>query len=109
MSNFNTIHIFGFGDSQIIGKDSNGTVKSDTLTTLEALVDHIKTFKPEGVVSSEYHAIHIFNGMTIRYLGQPAADDREETSFIINLDEVDQTILENFVDELAISVIPASE
>ena len=109
MSNFNTIHIFGSGDVQIIGKESNGIVKAETLSSLEALVDHIKTFKPEEVISNDYHVIHIFNGMTIRYLGKPTDDRKEETSFILSTEEVDSTILASFIDELVAAVTPVIE
>lgn len=104
MSQFNTIHLFGFGDAQIIGKDNNGTVKSDTLTTLEAFVDHVKTFKPEEVVLTDYHVIHIFNGMDIRYLGKSTENKEDKTDFIVNISELDSAILDALVNELILAV-----
>lgn len=106
MSKFNTIHLFGFGDAQIIGKDNNGTVKSDTLTNLQAFVDHVVTFKPEEVVLTEYHVIHIFNGMSVRYLGKGTENHEDKTDFIVNLAEIDATLLDNLVDELVAAVTP---
>jgi cell division FtsZ-interacting protein ZapD len=109
MSKFNTIHLFGFGDSQIIGKDSNGTVKSDTLSNLTAFVNHIKTFKPEDVVLTDYHVIHIFSEMDVRYLGKGTDNREDKTDFIVKIAEVDQTILNNLVDELVAAVAPVVE
>jgi len=105
MATFNTIHIFSFGDTQVIG-EKNGTVKSDTLTKLTALVDHIKTFKPEDVVLTDYHVIHIFNGMDVRYLGKGTENKKDKTSFSVKLSEINATILGEFTTE-AIAAIPA--
>ena len=104
MSAFNTIHVFGFGDTQIIG-ETNGTVKSTTLTKLTALVDHIKTFKPEEITLTDYHVIHIFNGMDVRYLGQGTGNREEKTSFSVKISDVNSTILNEFVTEI-IAAIP---
>jgi hypothetical protein len=105
MATFNTIHVFGFGDTQVIG-EKNGTVKSADLTKLTALVDHIKTFKPEDVTLTDYHVIHIFNGMDVRYLGKGAENKKDKTSFSVKISEVDATILGEFTAE-AIAAIPA--
>ncbi len=107
MSQFNTIHLFGFGDTQIIGKDNNGTVKSDTLTNLQAFVDHVVTFKPEEVILTDYHVIHIFNEMDVRYLGRGTENSADKTDFIVSMTEIDTTILANLVDELIAAVTPA--
>jgi hypothetical protein len=107
MSQFNTIHLFGFGDAQIIGKDNNGTVKSDTLVNLQAFVDHVKTFKPEEVVLTDYHVIHIFNGLDVRYLGKGTGNNQDKTDFIVSVSEIDETLLSNLVNELVAAVTPA--
>jgi hypothetical protein len=110
MSTFNTIHLFGFGDSQIIGKDTNHSVKSNTLTNLQAFVDHVKTFKPEEVTLTDYHVIHIFNETTVRYLGKGTQNNEEKTHFTVNFSDIDSTILNNLVDELTLAVtVPAAE
>ena len=106
MPQFNTIHLFGFGDSQIIGQDNNGTVKSDTLTNLQAFVDHVVTFKPEEVILTDYHVIHIFNEMDVRYLGRGTGNHADKTDFIVSMTEIDATLLGNLVDELIAAVTP---
>jgi hypothetical protein len=100
MSTFNTIHVFGFGDTQIIGKDTNGTVKAEELTTLTAFVDHVKTHKPEDVVLTDHHVIHIFNGSDVRYLGKGTENREDKTSFTVKLSDIDSTALEDFTAEL---------
>ena len=82
MSTFNTIHVFGFGDTQVIGKDQKGTVKSQDLTKLSSFVDAVKALKPSEVVESDYHVIHIFNNGDVKYLGK--SNDRDaKTNFIV--------------------------
>jgi len=101
MEQFSTIHVFGYGETQIIGKTNNGKVQSSSLTTLTPFVDHVKTFLPEsGVTLTDYHVIHIFNGMDIRYLGQGVEDRTVETSFLVGLDQIDQSLLTSLVDEI---------
>lgn len=105
MSGFNTIHLFGFGDAQLIRKDEKGgTVKSETLTNLSAFVDHIKSLKPEDVILTDYHVIHIFNELDIRYLGKGTGNHNDKTDFLVKLDQVDATLLGNLANELIAAV-----
>lgn len=103
MAKFNTIHVFGFGDTQIIG-EKNGTVKADTLTKLTAFIDHVKTFKPTDVTLTDHHVIHVFEDREVRYLGRAAEDKKAKTSFSVKIADVDSTILTEFVDELSAAV-----
>ncbi len=98
---FNTIHVFGYGETQIISKDVNKKKSSKDLTNLAAFVDHIKTFKPADVVLTDYHVIHIFNNMDVRYLGNGTDKKEEKTSFSVKLTEVNPATLSALVDEVA--------
>lgn len=103
MATFNTVHVFGFGDVQFISTDKNKSVKANTLTKLEAFVNHIKTFKPEDVTATDYHVIHIFSGSDVKYLGK-SENRTQKTSFSVKASDVNQTILNEFLDELAAAV-----
>lgn len=107
MATFNTIHIFGFGDTQVIG-EKNGTVKSNTLTKLTAFVNHLKTLKPADVVLTDYHAIHIFNGTDVRYLGKGTENKKDKTSFSVKISGVNAAILNDFINE-AIAAVPTKD
>jgi hypothetical protein len=62
METWSTLHIFGYGEVQLIGKDNNKKVPATSLTTLAAVVANVYSFKPEGnAATEEYHAINIFN------------------------------------------------
>jgi hypothetical protein len=64
MATWSTLHIFGYGETQLIGKDSNKKVPTSALTKVQAVVDNVYSFKPEGsTATEEYHAINIFNDM----------------------------------------------
>jgi hypothetical protein len=107
MGQFSTIHIFGYGETQIIGETNNGKVSSSSLTTLVPFVDHVKTFLPEsGVTLTDYHVIHIFDGMDVRYLGQGLEDRTVQTSFSVGLNQIDQTLLTALVDEIVLAIQP---
>ena len=61
---WNTLHIFGYGETQLIGKDLNKKVATSLLTKVQAVVDNVYSFKPEGnEATEEYHAVNIFNDM----------------------------------------------
>ena len=107
MGQFSTIHIFGYGETQIIGETNNGKIPSLSLTSLTPFVDHVKSFLPAtGVTLTDYHVIHIFDGMDVRYLGQGVEDRRVETSFSVKFDQIDQTLLTTLVDEIILSIQP---
>jgi hypothetical protein len=100
-STFKTIHIFGYGETQLIGGAKDGKVSSNDLNELEAFVDHIKTFKPENVEAADLHVIHIFKDGDIRYLGKNKEfSPRTKTSFSVSLSQVNETLLNAFVNEL---------
>jgi hypothetical protein len=100
MSTFNTIHLFGFGDTQIIKEDLNKSVKASELTTQTAFVDAIKALKPEDVVLTDYHVIHIFEGGSVRYLGKPTEVKTDKTSFSVEWENVPTTLLDTLVTEI---------
>jgi hypothetical protein len=98
---FNTIHIFHFGQVQIIGKDVNTSKGADSLTTVDDFIDHVKSFKPQDVVLTDYHAIHIFNNFDVRYLGKSTDNKEEKTSFSVKFKDIDKAKLNPLVAELS--------
>ena len=61
MENF-TIHIFGYGETQINSKDLSIKVPNDSLTTVTSLIAEIFAKKPADnpTVITDLHAISIF-------------------------------------------------
>jgi len=101
---FSTIHVFGYGETQLIGKDKNGKVKNTDLTKMTDFVNHVKGFKPADVQDADIHAIHIFNNQDVRYLGKGTGTGtgnlKEKTSFSVKWADIDATIVNDFVSEV---------
>lgn len=93
---WNTIHIFWFGDVQIIGQNGK-TKKAADLTKLQAVIDNVWSKKPQDNTSQkQYHAITIFNGMFCDW--QPKLKD--EKGFRTKFSELNSIIIKELADEL---------
>jgi hypothetical protein len=104
MAQFKTIHIFAYGETQLIGGENDGKLASSTLTTQQALIDHIKGFMPADVLDMPYHAIHLHYGSKASYLGRGEAL-KEKTSFHVSWDQLDATLIDALSDELAAALV----
>ena len=96
ITEFNTIHIFAYGEAQIIGKDLNYKAAISKFTKLQAVIDDIKSKKPADVAAGDYHAINIFYSINVRYMGKA-----KENSFSCNLSELNETKLNALIAEFA--------
>jgi hypothetical protein len=101
MSNFNTIHVFANGQTQMIGKTS-GKVKSSEITSLQPFIDHIKNLKPSNVIDKAYHVIHIHQNQTLSYLGKGSL--KENTSFTVKWKDLDQSLLAILIKEIEVAL-----
>ena len=104
MSNFNTIHIFGYGETQLISADSNKKVASSLLTSLQAVIDNVYSKKPtDNNAGTEYHAINIFNNMFADYIPKTKGED----SFRVKYADLDATLIDALILEInSIEVTP---
>ncbi len=68
MENF-TIHIFGYGETQINSKDLSVKVATDSLTTVTPLVAGIFAKKPADnpTLITEFHAINLFGYNDVKW------------------------------------------
>lgn len=95
MANNNfTLHIFWFGDTQL-NKGNGKTVKSSTLSTLPALIDDIKSKKPQSKLDSDYHAINIFEGLRADFLSK-----EKDQSFSVVFSQVNAAKLSAVIAEI---------
>jgi hypothetical protein len=100
MLEFNIIHIFKSGEVQIVG-DISEKLKAQDLISLDLFIKSIKDKKPVDCLESDFHAIHILNGIEIRYLAQGnKITNREKKSFSIKWHEIDHSALYLFIKEL---------
>ena len=89
-----TIHIFAYGESQIISKDLNYKTDKSKFKKLQAVIDDIKSKKPADVQDKDYHAINIFEGHKVSYLGK-----EKEGTFSANFSELNSAKLNALVAE----------
>ncbi len=66
---WNTIHVFGHGQTQIIGKEANGAIPSEGLKSVGPLLEHLASLRKKGTKLSldELHSLNILNGLFIDF------------------------------------------
>ena len=94
------IHIFGYGETQIIGDGVNKKFPTTDLLKVQDVVDYIYSFKPESnTTSKEYHLINIFKNSRVSFL--PKSDVvGQENSFSVEYADLDTTTIEALSTEL---------
>jgi hypothetical protein len=104
MKSWSTIHIFGYGESQIIGvgdddKGFSNKVPTTSLTKVTPFLDDLFTHKPADntSVETEYHVVHVFHGNEVRFISKTEGVE----GFSVKIDELNATTLQELVDELA--------
>lgn len=101
MADFNTIHIFGFGDVQIITKDKTVTKKYSTLTKAKAVVDEIYALKPVDYTgAAEYHAVNIFADMFADFQPKGQLGQKPIKGFRVKYADITATAISALVAEL---------
>jgi hypothetical protein len=97
MENF-TIHIFGYGETQINSKDLSVKVATSTLTTVAPLVQAIFDLKPEDNASTidGYHAINIFGHKDIRW----ASKQKDVKGFDVKDNDDLKSLIDALIAEL---------
>jgi len=102
MADFNTIHIFGFGDVQLIAKDNNKTKKYADLTKAKAVVDKIYALKPEDYEgTADYHAINIFSDMFADFQPKGVEGQKPIKGFRVKYEDIDAKSLTALINELS--------
>jgi|688.fasta_scaffold19626_2 hypothetical protein len=101
MADFNTIHIFGFGDVQLISKEKSVTKKYADLTKAKAVVDKIYALKPADYAGTQdYHAINIFSDMFADFQPKGVAGEQPIKGFRVKYEDIDAKSIAALVTEL---------
>jgi hypothetical protein len=80
MENF-TIHIFGYGETQINSKDLSVKVKTSTLTKVTPLTTAIWAKKPADSTAVEnFHAVNIFGYNDVRWMCKDGFSVKKDSS-----------------------------
>ena len=88
MENF-TIHIFGYGETQINSSEFSVKVKTTELKKVKALIDAIWVKKPEDSNAEEkYHVINLFGYNDIRWVSKDGFELSEQEDLIPFVDDL---------------------
>lgn len=97
MKNFNTIHFFSYGETQLISSDSNKKVLTSSLTKVQAVIDNVYSKKPiENNAGTEYHAVNIFSDMFADFMPKT----KGEKSFRVKFVDLDVILINELVEEI---------
>jgi hypothetical protein len=103
---WSTLHIFGYGETQLIGNDLNKKVNTSVLTTVQAVIDNVYSFKPEGnTATKDYHAINIFNDMFADW----QTKESNVEGWRVQYPELDAAEIDALVAEIIAYVEPTQE
>jgi len=94
-----TLHIFGYGETQVIGQDGDTNISkkvpTSSLTKVTPVVDDVYSFKPQDNLSpNEYHAINIFNEMFADYQPKGEFDSWRTEWEKLNAVAIDELVAE---------------
>ena len=95
MSNFNSLYIFAKGYAQLSNGDQCITKNNSDLSSVQPLIDNIKSLRPDGVSEGDHHVIRIFKGVRSQYISNV-----DGCSYDMPYDSIDSTLLLLFVNEM---------
>lgn len=91
---YNTLHIFGYGECQVITETENKKVPTSDCPSAQDVVDMIYALKPvDNNAGTDYRAINIFNGMFADY-------QSPEGNFRVEYSELDSALIDQLVSEI---------
>ena len=92
---FNTLHIFGYGETQVISDTENKKVASSELLGVQQVVDNIYSLKPvDNNAGLDYLTINVFNGLFVDY------SDNQGNRFRVDYSEVNEALINALVTEV---------
>ena len=99
MENF-TIHIFGYGETQINSNEFSNKIVTTELTKVKPLVDAIWNKKPLDLETEEkYHVIHIFGYNDIRCTSKDGFDLKDQDDLKPLIDDLILELKEKSVEK----------
>lgn len=103
MSNWNTIHIFGFGTVQAISDTENVQAPiASVQEQAQAVIDNVWDNRPEDYVGEKtYHAINNFNAASSSWL-----PNTEVKSFRVEAADLNQALLDTLAEAVFAYVPP---
>ena len=92
---YNTLHIFGYGESQVITDTENKKAPNDELPADQSVIDMVYALKPaDSPATANYRNINIFNNMFADYF------DNDGNTFRVDYSELDSALIDALVEEV---------
>jgi DNA-binding protein len=91
----NAIHIFAYGETQIISDEVNFKATVSSFTKLQDVIDNVKSLKPTDVETKDYHVINIFSEQ-VQYNSK---EKKNVGSFKLTYEQLNQTMLNDLIEE----------
>lgn len=96
MENYNTLLIFGYGQTQLITDTDSKLVDSDELASLNAVIENIYSKKPlENKSQEDYVRIAIYNNDFADWV-----NNNPEDYFKVSYSELNQALIDSLVLEI---------
>jgi hypothetical protein len=89
MENF-TIHIFGYGETQINSKDLTIKVKTEKLNSVQSIIDKVFSKKPNDnpTLVTDFHAINLFGYNDARWQSKDSFNNNNDSDLAPLIDEL---------------------
>lgn len=98
-----TIHVFSYGEAQIISDTLNFKTGVDKFTKLQAVINDVKSKKPSDKTVADYHVINIFGDLKSDYISKRAVgtkpSDEDKSSFSLEYKTLDTKKIDALVVE----------
>ena len=95
MAIYNTLHIFGYGETQVITDTENKKVATDSIVGVQLVVDDLYSKKPaDNPATSDYRVITILNNMFADY------SDEQGNNFRVDYSELNAALIDAVVLEV---------
>lgn len=94
---WNVVHLFGYGETQVIGAEINGKVANANLKTLEPFLTYLSGLQQKGtkIALKDLHSLNILNGTFIDF----SSRDPKNKSQRFNWTDINPKQVSKFVDE----------
>jgi hypothetical protein len=95
MAIYNTLYVFGYGETQVITDIENKKVATDSIEGVQSLVDNLYSKKPsDNPATTNYRVISIFNNMFADY------SDEQGNTFRVDYSELNAALIDAVVLEV---------
>ena len=94
MENYNTLHIFGYGECQVITDTENIKAATDLCPSAQAVVDMVYALKPEGnTAGTDYQNVTILNDIFGSY-------SSIDGNFRVEYSELNVILIDQLIEEI---------